>query len=99
MDSATRDFLPLIDESLDAIFGSYNSPFFTNITVREFLFDGLRICKNGCNDDGFVAKMACNKIKERMADTKQMRADGDDVLYATFHYVRKNTNVLETFAK
>uniref|UniRef100_A0AAR5QBN4 Sensory neuron membrane protein 2 n=1 Tax=Dendroctonus ponderosae TaxID=77166 RepID=A0AAR5QBN4_DENPD len=87
MDPATRDFLPLIDESLDAIFGSYNSPFFTNITVREFLFEGLRICRNGCSDDGFVAKMACNKIKERMADTKQMRADGDDILYASFHYV------------
>lgn len=84
---ATSGFLPLIDEALELIFAGHNSPFLVNVTVRDYLFDGVQICKNGCEDDGFVAKMACGKIKDNLKVAKQMRLHKKDILFATFHYV------------
>lgn len=62
-----------------------------NVTVRDYLFEGVEICKNGCEDDGFVAKMACGKIKDNLKVAKQMRLHKKDILFATFHY-RNNTH-------
>ncbi|KAL1517696.1 hypothetical protein ABEB36_001431 [Hypothenemus hampei] len=82
----TSSFLPMIEEALPFIFADNNSPFLTNVTVKQFLFDGVKLCPNGCTEDGFVASMVCSKIKEKLKTTKQMRMQGNDILYATFYY-------------
>ncbi|XP_066152084.1 sensory neuron membrane protein 2-like [Euwallacea fornicatus] len=87
---ATAGFLPMIDEALESIFAENNGPFLINATVRDYLFDGIRFCKNGCIDDGFVAKMVCDKMKEKLNVTDQIRLDGNDIVYSTFYY-RNNT--------
>ncbi|XP_030753770.1 sensory neuron membrane protein 2-like [Sitophilus oryzae] len=88
--SISEDFLPVLDTSLPNIFG-VNDGLFLTTSVKNFLFDGIRFCRNASQSDDFTTRAVCGQVKRQTSQAKQMKIDGEDVLYATLDY-RNNTH-------
>lgn len=84
----------MIEGALPFVFGQ-NDGLFIKIKVKDYLFDGLRICENGGASGGFVAAMVCKQMLAQISRSRNMRLESNNtILFAALHYVRIHYGVL-----
>lgn len=71
----------LIGRFLGDVFGK-NDKMFMTVNVREFLFDGLPVCKAPSG----LASVVCNVIKGKSIKAMRDSPDGS-LLFSLFHHV------------
>nr|WJJ63368.1 sensory neuron membrane protein 2a [Pachyrhinus yasumatsui] len=88
-ESLNPSLLSLINANLPGVFGE-NDGLFMKTKVKDFLFDGVKLCENG-GESGFATKAICSQIKQRTKVAKQMRVDGKNIMFANFRF-KNNTH-------
>lgn len=79
--------LSMLEAALPSVFGQ-NDGLFVNVKVKDYLFDGMRICENGGSAGGFVAAMVCKQMLAQIKKAKNMRVENNNtVLFSTLYYV------------
>ncbi|XP_060519996.1 sensory neuron membrane protein 2-like [Cylas formicarius] len=76
--------MSMLDPALPSIFGELND-LFVRVKVKDFLWAGLRFCRDG-DSENFAAKMVCKQIKNKLKSTKQMRLEGEVIVFASLYY-------------
>ncbi|CAH0546697.1 unnamed protein product [Brassicogethes aeneus] len=82
--------LPTINDALPTIFGE-NSGIFLKTKVKDYLFDGIKICKDKGVTGGFASKLICSQIISKLNTTKAMTLWENSVLFANLRY-KNNTS-------
>lgn len=62
----------LLNVALNGVFGQYNSPLLV-VPVRDFLFDGIKICE----DSGLIVGIVCSQIRTIGANSKNLIIQDD----------------------
>nr|XP_023025981.1 sensory neuron membrane protein 2 [Leptinotarsa decemlineata] len=83
--------LPMVEGVLPSVFGE-NHGLFIKVKVKDYLFDGLKLCENGGKQGGFLAGMVCKQTVDRLAENKNMRMENNTILFANMHY-KNNTHL------
>ncbi|KAJ8972733.1 hypothetical protein NQ317_010222 [Molorchus minor] len=83
--------LTMMDGVSPGVFGE-NDGLFIKVKVKDYLFDGLRMCVNMGKDGGFAAGMVCKQIVAQLEKTKNMRIVNNTILFANIHY-KNNTHL------
>ncbi|CAH1119703.1 unnamed protein product [Phaedon cochleariae] len=83
--------LPLVEEVLPDIFGK-NDGLFIRVKVKDYLFDGLKMCENGGKGGDFTAGLVCKQVMAQVDNAKNMRVENNSVLFANLHY-KNNTHL------
>ncbi|KAG5867177.1 hypothetical protein JTB14_030927 [Gonioctena quinquepunctata] len=85
------EVISMVEGVLPAVFGG-NDGLFVKVKVKDYLFDGLKICENGGKDGGFVAGMVCKQMLARLSESKNMRLENGTILFSNMHY-KNNTHL------
>lgn len=77
----------MIDGALPTVFGK-NNGLFVKVKVKDYLFDGLKICENGGTSGGFVTAVVCKQMLAQLSRAKNMRLEKNNtILFSALHYV------------
>lgn len=87
----------MVEGALPGVFGE-NDGLFIKVKVKDYLFEGLKICINGGSSGGFVPVMVCNQMVAEMPKAKNMRmSENNTILFSTLHYVSGGPNFITHF--
>nr|ALR72545.1 sensory neuron membrane protein SNMP3 [Colaphellus bowringi] len=90
IDETQPEVLSTVEGVLPSIFGE-NHGLFIKVKVKDYLFDGLKICENEGKDGGFVAGMVCKQMIARLPESKNLRLEDNSILFSNMHY-KNNTH-------
>lgn len=86
VEATQPNILSMIESVAPGVFGE-NDGLFIKVKVKDYLFDGLKMCVNGGKDGGFASGMACKQIAAKINETNNMRMVDNTILFANLYYV------------
>ncbi|KAJ8922400.1 hypothetical protein NQ315_004345 [Exocentrus adspersus] len=85
VEATQPNMLSMLESVTPAIFGE-NDALFVKVKVKDYLFDGLKMCVNGGKDGGFAGDMACKQIMAKVNESNNMRVEGNTILFSNLYY-------------
>lgn len=86
VEATQPNMLSMIESVAPGVFGE-NDGLFIKAKVKDYLFDGLKMCVNRGKDGGLAAEMACKQIVAKINETNNMRMVNNTILFANLYYV------------
>nr|QUP79610.1 sensory neuron membrane protein 2 [Monochamus saltuarius] len=85
VEATQPSMLSMLESVTPGVFGE-NDGLFIKVKVKDYLFDGLKMCVNGGKDGGFASGMACKQIIAKIKETNNMRMVDNTVLFSNLYY-------------
>ncbi|KAJ8959299.1 hypothetical protein NQ318_021985 [Aromia moschata] len=86
VEATQPNVLTMFDQISSPVFGE-NDGLFINVKVKDYLFDGLRICENLGKEGGFAPSMVCKQVVAKLDEAKNMRMVNNTILFSNLYYI------------
>lgn len=91
VEDMSPDSLATVDSAIPGVFGEH-SGIFIKVKVKDYLFEGIKMCEGGGKKGGFAVKMICSQMVSKAETAEAMRVLEDSVSFANLRHVCINLN-------